>query len=169
MMFFLYRSSRLGSWPLLHPSSLIHSESTDVCTSLCSWGELSFQVLYWALCESVCEVNNNWSCSSLTFYSTGYFCCATEMCDVRQDKHIYIEIIKDRTSLSLPHCVGLHPIWMLQLSDRMTGHKPGCCPRFSPLIWAATLPNKINSEMKGKGFLRWMQKLLRQNQKPPLQ
>lgn len=66
-----------------------------------------------ALYESVCEVKNNLSCSSLTFYNTGYFCCAAEMCDVRQDKHIYIEIIKDRTSLSLPHCVGSHPIWML--------------------------------------------------------
>lgn len=115
------------------------------------------------------SVKNNLSCSSLTFYNTGYFCCAAETCDVRQDKHIYIEIIKDRTSLSLLHCVGPHPIWMLQLSDRMTGRKPGCCLRFSPLIWAAALPNKINSETKGKGFLRWMQKLLRQDQKPPLQ
>lgn len=38
------------------------------------------------------------------------------------------------------------------------------------LLWSEQplLPSKISTAMKGKAFLRWMQKLVRQDQKPPL-
>ena len=40
------RSPGPCSWPLLHPSGLLHSESADVCFTLCCGGGLSLQVLF---------------------------------------------------------------------------------------------------------------------------